>query len=154
MRSRILRSCSVRRASRSSSSGGWRIRSSTRAGHSGIEQRLAGGDTPDRVDEVGAPDLLEQVAGRAGHDRVEQRLVVGERRQHQALQRRDARADVAAHLDAVAVGEPHVEDRDVGRGRPGSAASASAAVPASPTTSMVVLDLEQLAHPAPDHSNT
>ena len=67
-----------------------------------------------RLDDVGAPDLLEQVAGGAGHDRLEQRLVVGERREHEALDLRVLRPDLAAHLDAVAVGQPDVEHRDVG----------------------------------------
>ena len=80
----------------------------------GVEQRLARRHLADRVDEVVAADLLEDVAGGAGHDRVEQGLVVGERRQHQALHLGMRRADLAAHLDAAAVGQAHVEHGDVG----------------------------------------
>jgi hypothetical protein len=47
-------------------------------------------------------------------------LVVRERGQHQAVQLGQQRAQVPAHLDPAAVGEPHVEDGHVGRrgGRP------------------------------------
>ena len=51
-----------------------------------------------------------------------------------ALDARVAGAHLAAHLDAVAVGQPHIDDRDVGFAA-GMRASASAAVDASPTTS-------------------
>ena len=86
-------------------------------GRQRVEQRLAGGDAADAVDEVGAADLLEHVARGAGHDRVEQRLVVGERRQHQAAQLGMDGAQLAAHLDAGAVGQADVEHGDVGMAR-------------------------------------
>ena len=85
MRSRILRSCSVRRASRSSCFGAVAQALEHALGDVRVEQRLTGRDPPDRVDELGALDLLEQVAGGAGHDRVEQRFVVGERSEDHAL---------------------------------------------------------------------
>ena len=46
------------------------------------------------------------------------------------------RTDLAADLDAIAVGKPHVEHGHLRDGSAGSAPSASSAVPASPTTSM------------------
>ena len=54
-------------------------------GHGRVEQRLAGGDPADRVDQVGAADLLQHVAGGARHDRGEQRLVVVVRGEDDAL---------------------------------------------------------------------
>ena len=88
------------------------------SGQRGVEERLALADAADAVDEIGAAHLLQHVARGARHDRAEQRLVVGERRQHQAGDLRMLRADLAAHLDAVAVGEADVEDGDVrARGR-------------------------------------
>ena len=78
-----------------------------------VEERLAASDAAHAVDEVGAADLLEDVAGGAGHDRAEERLVVGERGEHQAGDLGVLRADLAAHLDPVAVGEADVEDGDV-----------------------------------------
>ena len=54
--------------------------------------------------------------------------------EHEALDLGMGRADLPAHLHAVAVGQADVEHRDVGRVG-GMRASASAAVPASPTTS-------------------
>ena len=83
-------------------------------GRGRVEQRGAGGDRADRVDEVVAADVLEHVARGAGHDRVEERLVVGVRREHQAARVGHLGADVAAHLDAAAVGQAHVEHGDVG----------------------------------------
>ena len=71
----------------------------------GVEQRFAGRDPGDRVDQVARLDLLEDVAVGAGHDRVEQGLVVGVRGEHQAVDLGVLRADLAAHLDAVAVGQ-------------------------------------------------
>ena len=98
MRSRILRSCSVSAAQRSSSARRpCAAARSTAAVACRVEQRLARGDAADGVDEVVAPDLLEQVAGRARHDRVEQRLVVGERREHQARRCRARSERISRH---------------------------------------------------------
>src|SRR3984893_17463886 len=40
-----------------------------------VEETLSGSDRPNRPDEVGALDLLEDVAGGARHDRGEQRII-------------------------------------------------------------------------------
>ena len=114
-----------------------------------VEQRAPGGDLADAVDQVGAADLLEHVAGRPGHDRGVDGLVLGERGQHDAGDLRVPGADLAADLDPVAVGQPDVEDGHVGRGgrdppvgllgRSGLADDLE-----------VVLRLEQLAQPAAD----
>ena len=82
-------------------------------GHRGVEGRLSGGHPAHRVHEVVAPHLLEDVAGGAGHDRGEQRVVVVVRREDERLDRGVDGADVAAHVDAGAVGQPAVEDRDM-----------------------------------------
>ena len=58
-----------------------------------------------------------------------------------------SRPHLAAHLDAVAVGQPHVDDRDVGRrGRNAGERLLGGARLADHLE--VFLDLEQLAHPA------
>ncbi len=108
-----------------------------------------GRDPADGVDEVGALDLLEQVAGGAGHDRVEEGFVVGERREDEALDGAVERAHLAADLDAVAVGQAHVDDRDVGlrRGDAGDALGGGAGLADDLD---VVLRLEQLPDPAAD----
>ena len=78
-----------------------------------VQRRLAGGHAAHRVDEVVAAHLLEDVAGRTGHDRGEQRVVVVVRREDERLDARVLRAHVPAHVDARAVGQTPVEDRDV-----------------------------------------
>lgn len=70
-------------------------------------------DRASSLDERGAADLLEDVSGCTGGDCRGQRLVVGERGEHEASELRIVRAKLPAHLDPVAVREPHVEDRDV-----------------------------------------
>ena len=84
------------------------------AGGFGVEQGLAGGDGADGADEVGAADLLEDVAGGAGHDGVEEGFVVAEAGEHEAGELGHFGADFAADGDAVAVGQADVEDGDVG----------------------------------------
>ena len=64
-----------------------------------------------------AADLLEQVAGGAGHDGGEQGLVVVVGGEDEAVDLGVVRADVAADVDAAAVGQPRVQDGDVGSGR-------------------------------------
>src|SRR5690606_34073705 len=118
-------------------------------GHRRVEQRLAPADPPDGVDQVGALHLLEQVAGGAGHDRRVDRVVVGERRQHDAGDLGVARADVAADLDAVAVGQPHVAHRDVGA-RGGDAGQRFLGGARLADDLQVVLGLEELADPPAD----
>ena len=80
-----------------------------------VQHGLPGRDAAHGVDQVGAPDLLEHVARRrpamiaansASSSSYEVRI-------RPWIDRVD-RADVAAHVDAVAVGQPRVEDRDVG----------------------------------------
>ena len=107
----------------------------TRRPTAGSSSDCAGGDSPHGVEEVVAADLLEHVARCPGDDRVEQRLVVVVGREHQAGDVRVRRPDLAAHLDAGSVGEPDVEQGDIGRRR-GIRARPSAAEPASPTTSI------------------
>ena len=60
-----------------------------------------------------------------------------------------ARTDLAAHLDAVAVGESDVEHRDVGTGRRDAAERRCRGVGLADHLD-VVLGLEQLAHAAPN----
>ncbi len=86
----------------------------TAAGGFGVEQGLAGGDGADGADQVGAADLLEDVAGGAGHDGVEEGFVVAEAGEHEAGELGHFGAQVAADADAVAVGEADVQDGDVG----------------------------------------
>ena len=101
-----------------------------------VEQRLPGRDPADRVDQVGAADLLEHVAGGAGHDRGEQRLVVLVRGEDQALDRRGRRSGrrgtrrCRCRRAAGRRGSPRRA------AAPGCGASASCAEPDSPTTSM------------------
>ncbi len=119
------------------------------AGQRRVEERLAAADAAHAVDEVGAADLLQDVAGGAGHDGAEQGLVVGERREHQAGDLGVLRADLAADLDAVAVGQADVEDGDVrARGRDAPVRLLGGAGLADDLE--VVLGLEQVAQAAAD----
>ena len=52
-------------------------------GHRRVQRRLAGRHVTHRLDEVVAPDLLEDVARSPGHDRGKQCLVVVVRREDQ-----------------------------------------------------------------------
>ncbi len=83
-------------------------------GDGGVEQGLAGGDAADAVDEVGAVDLFEDVAGGAGHDGGEEGLVVVVGGEDEGFDGGVDGADLAADVDAAAVGEAAVEDGDVG----------------------------------------
>ena len=74
------------------------------AGGFGVQHGLAGGDGADRAYEVGAADLLEDVAGGAGHDGVEEGFVVAEGGQHEAGDLGELGADLAADRYPVAVG--------------------------------------------------
>ena len=85
-----------------------------RRGRPVVEQRTAGADVLDGLGEFHALDVLDDVSAGAGQYRVQHRFVGGERRQHQAAQIRQPRQQVSAQFDAVAVGQPHVENRDVG----------------------------------------
>ncbi len=121
MSARILRSCSVREASSSLTSGPLRTRSRTRAVSAGSRS-----DWPDATRRTPSMsslprDLLEDVAGGTGEDRGEERLVVVVAGEDQRLDVRVDGAHLAAHVDAAAVGQPPVEDGDVGpqRGDPG-----------------------------------
>ena len=87
------------------------------------------------VNQVRASDPLQQIAGRPGHDRGKEGLVIGVGGEHQAGDLGPAGSDLATDLDAAAVGKPYIEDGDVGLVG-GMRASASATVPASPTTLM------------------
>jgi hypothetical protein len=126
-----------------------RTRSRTRA--------ISDGSRPHAVEEVVAGDLLEHVARGAGQDRREQRLVVVVAGQDQRLDVRVDRADLPAHVDAAAVGEPAVEHRDVGpeRGDPrhrldrgaglahdGDVTLALEQVPQAPAHHLVVVEQE------------
>ena len=83
------------------------------SGHRRVEERLAPRDPPDSIEEIGSLHLLEDVARGAGHDGAEEGFVVGVAGEHEALDLRVARPDLAAHLDAAAVGQPDVEDSDL-----------------------------------------
>ena len=69
-------------------------RSSSRRVTVGREQRLAGGDDADRLDELGGPHVLEQEPARAGADRLDHVLVEVERGQDEDARGR-ARAEDA-----------------------------------------------------------
>lgn len=78
-----------------------------------LEQRLTCGDAFDRLDEVGAAHLLENIAARTREDRREEGLVVVVGREDEAADVLVHAAHRAAHLHARAVGQTAVEDRDV-----------------------------------------
>jgi signal transduction histidine kinase len=82
--------------------------------HGRVQERLTAGDRAHGLDDVGALDLLEHVPRSARHDRLEQRLVIGERREHEALDVGMRRPDLTADLHTVAVGESNVEHRHIG----------------------------------------
>jgi two-component system, NarL family, sensor histidine kinase DevS len=84
-----------------------------RPGDCRIEQRLTLGNEPYCLDDVIALDLLEYVTRCARHDRIEQSLVIGEGREHEALDLGVAGTNLATHLDPIAVGQPHVEQRHI-----------------------------------------
>src|SRR4051794_18517709 len=86
-------------------------------GHGGIEQRSARCNLPDAVDQARATDLLQQVARSACHHGGEQGLLVVVGGQDDAADLGVGGADVAAHVDAAAVGQPGVEQRHVRTGR-------------------------------------
>ncbi len=113
-----------------------------------VEQRLATGDAADRVDEVPAADLLENVPRGASHDRREQRLLVVVRRENQRLDRRVHRPHLTADVDAVSVRQPGVENRHVGAhgGHPAGSLQRRTGLPDDLD---VVLVLEELAQPTP-----
>ena len=127
MRSRILRSCSVNRVRRSSSSGPLRNRSSTRAVTSGSSS-----DWPAATRRTAstksvpltcfrrypaAPAMIASNSASSSANDVRMR--------HWMLA--SCRADLAADLDAVAVGEPHVDAR-----RRSGASAGSAPAPPRP----------------------
>ena len=79
-----------------------------------VEKALAGSHPPHRVDQVGRPDLLQDVPGRAGHDRLEQRFVIRERREDETPGPGMERTDLAARLNPVSFAETNVEDGNIG----------------------------------------
>jgi hypothetical protein len=85
-------------------------------GDSGIEQTLATADRQDGPNQVGALDLLQDIAGGAGHDRGEERLVVGEGSEHQDLRVWQTRTDLPGGLDSAPVRQANVHDDHVGPG--------------------------------------
>ncbi|SKY18891.1 Uncharacterised protein [Mycobacteroides abscessus subsp. abscessus] len=85
-------------------------------GRTVVEQRAAPSDGAYGRDEVMAEDLLEHEAGRPREYRGEECVVVGVTGEHEASDLGFGGTHVAAQFDAVAVGEPDVEDRDVGLG--------------------------------------
>ena len=115
------------------------------AGQRRVEERLASAHTADGVDEIGAPHLLQHVAGRPRHDGGEQRLVVGERGEHQAARPRDGWERISRHTSTPSPsGEADVEDGDVGLGWPGSGRGLLGGAGLTDDLE-VVLGLEQLA---------
>jgi len=83
-------------------------------GRQGIEERPARGYLADRLDQVVATDLLEDVSGRARHDGVEERLIIGVRGEHEAARLGHRVAHLAAHLNPTPVRKSHVEHGHVG----------------------------------------
>lgn len=61
--------------------------------------------------EVGAVDLLENIARGPGENRLEERLIIGEGSEHQTAHLRHLGADVAAYLDPGTVRESDVKNR-------------------------------------------
>ena len=120
-------------------------------GHRRRQQRAAGGDHPDRAQQLGRFGVLEQEAAGPGAQRREHVLVQLERGQHDhpdAGQRRVG-ADPAGRLEAVQPGiRMSISTTSGGSAR--TSASACAPSAASPTSSMSVLGVEQRAQPHPD----
>jgi len=115
--------------------------------HRRVEERLTIADPADAGDELGAADLLEEIAGCASHDGAEERFVVGEAGEHEAGDLGMARPDLAAHLHAVAaVAKAHVEHGDL---RPGRRDASQRFVGGARLADdlEVVLALEELADP-------
>src|SRR5690606_25146031 len=77
------------------------------------EQGAARGDLAHALDEPAGADLLEHVAGCSREHGGPARLVVVVGGEDEAPRVGVRRADGAAQLDAVAVGEPHVEHDDI-----------------------------------------
>ncbi len=81
-----------------------------------LEQGLPRRGPTDRVDELGAPDLLEQVARCPGQHRCHERIVVRMTGEHETCDVRVRGAEIAADGDArmVRVPQPDVQQRHVG----------------------------------------
>jgi hypothetical protein len=112
-----------------------------------FEERLSAGHVADRVDEIGASNLLEDIADGPRGDCLSQDLVIGERGEHQAGDAGVPRTDLTAHVDAAAVGQPDIEDRDVGKGR-GDDVECLCRGSGLAHDHEVVLQFEKFAHPA------
>lgn len=118
--------------------------------HRRIEERATRANLADCRDDVGAPNLFEEVAHRATHDGVEHRLIVGVGGEHQTRDLRHRTPDGAAQLDPGSVGEPDVEQGDVGtaRGDPVERLLHRARLA---DHFDVVLELEEVVQPAAHH---
>ncbi len=119
-------------------------------GEKRIEEGLAPAHPADRIDDVGASHLLEQVPGGAGHDGAEEGFVVGERREHEASDIWVVRPDFPAHLDTAPIGEVDVEDGHVGSGRRDPGASLLGGAGFADDVE-VILGFEQFAHASANH---
>ena len=113
----MRRSWGLSEARRSSSGWGRRSRSITRAVAKRVEQRLAARDASHRLDDVarrGPPSARSPAAPAtiASNSASSSSNDVSIRQRSSGC----SRADVAAHLDAAAVGQAHVEHGDVGTG--------------------------------------
>ena len=150
MRTRIRRSWSVRRASRSSSSGSRRSRSSSLLRRARVEQRLAGGDAADGVDDVGAADLLQEIARCAGHDRLRTSASSSENDVSMRQATSGCRERTSRHT-STPLPSGRRTSRIATSGRVGGMrASACSGRSRLADDLEVVLGLEELPHPSPD----
>ena len=78
-----------------------------------VEQRFSACHRPQRLEQPRAGDVLQHVSCRARQQRGDDRFLLGERRQHQHLRRRQLAAHLAAGRDAVHAVHPHVHQHDV-----------------------------------------
>jgi hypothetical protein len=82
-----------------------------------VEQRAACGDDPHGRHQGRPPHLLQQEPRRPRPDGRVERLLLGVTGQDEAAQGRHPRAQPSAEVGAVTVGQPHVDDGDVGAHR-------------------------------------
>ena len=88
-------------------------------GRSFADHRSAAGDPADGIDDLGVRGFLGDEPFRAGLRRLDERGSVGQTRTDEDPRGGREIVDLAADLDAVAIGQPHVEHDHVGTQVPG-----------------------------------